>query len=754
MDSYASFESFESFGFFFSAIISKMRRLWHMLGLMSRWERWTLGILSVLAVLSGALLTRSFYMNNTELVAAEGGTYIEGSVGLLQPLSPWFTVQNDVNRDIVSLVFSGLLRYNPQAKKIEDDLATMDVSGDNKIFTLKLKENVFWQDSTEESPHPVTADDILFTFETIQDPDFPNTLLQENFRGVSVKKIDDRTVRFTLDAPYSFFPSNLTLGLLPRRPFQGVRVQNYDTVDAPGAGPYRIKNIVQTDLSSEVTLERVSRLQKQAYHLDRIVFRIFPDYSTLLSDLRNLQGVRLVNRSSRGEVQTPKGFQGRNYYLPQYVAMFFNLDKKTLQDQKLRIGLQLGTNKQALVDTIGESVLVDTPLLQVDMSDWHYQFDANAAQGALLASKWNIPERIRLQKLLEQDEASKTGIVRAPAVVLGGTGRVLTLSGTYVGMPRGARIANFALQEGVTGSGSWMVRIPLLTGTGALGAGEQLVRVTDDRNKIIDSFYVTVAESKEDFRAAETEQLLMRQYVATKNGGTGPQITIAKLAMDRGRLRMRRTSDAPSIRVNEKGEALRLRLLTSNAPASYRTVAEEVKKEWEQLGVQVEVVIPAERSEFEGKLLRREYDVLLFGQSLLENLDSYPYWHSTGVQKITGQEKDLRRDAYNLSQYTSFKADALLETVRETSDEKVRSKALQDLRVLLGNDVPAIFLYSPLYTYAHRSSILGIELGALSLHSDRFLSLQNWYVKENRVFKPGRSWLSIVPWTFGMLRDK
>lgn len=731
-----------------------MRRFLHMLGLMSRWERWVLGVLSVLAILSGTLLTRSFYMSNTEIVAAAGGTYIEGSVGVLQPLNPWFTVQNDVNRDIVSLVFSGLQRYNPQSRKIEDDLATMQVSADNKIYTLKLKEGVLWQDSTKESPHPVNSDDVLFTFETIQDADFPNALLQENFRGVKVEKIDDRTVRFTLDAPYSFFPSNLTLGLLPRRPFQGLRVQNFDTVDSPGAGPYRIKSIVQTDLSSEVTLERVLRPLPPTYHLDRIVFRIFPDYSTLLSDLRNLQGVRLVNRSARGEVQTPKAFQGRNYYLPQYVALFFNLDKKTLQDPKLRAGLQLGTNKQGIVDSIGESVIVDTPLLQVDMSDWHYKFDAEAAQGALLASKWNLPERIRLQKLLEQDEASKTGIVRAPAVV-GVPLRPLTLTGTYAEMPRGARIANFALREGASGSGSWAVTIPVLSGTGSLPAGENLVRVTDAGGKIIDSFYVTVADTPDVFRAAEQEQTLMRRYVATRNKVPGVQsVTIGDLAMERGRLRPRKSSDAPSIRVNEKGEPLRLRLLTSAAPASYRTVAEKIAKEWQLLGVQVDVDIPADRAEFESKLLRREYDVLLFGQSLLENLDSYPYWYSGGIQKVTGQEKDLRRDAYNLSQYTSFKADALLATVRETSDAAKREKALADLRELLKNDVPAIFLYSPLYTFAHRSSILGIELGALSLHSDRFLSLQNWYVKEDRVFKKGRSWMSFLPWTFGRLGDE
>jgi peptide/nickel transport system substrate-binding protein len=223
-----------------------MRRILQLLSAMTRWERWVLSLLVVLFLLSGVGLVRLFWLKNSMLVPASGGTYIEGSVGELLPLNPWFIVQNDVNRDIVSLVFSGLLRYNPQTKKIEEDLATMKVSSDAKTYTLTLKEKLFWHDSTEKSPHPITADDVVFTFKTIQDAAFPNPLLQQNFRGVTVEKVDDRTVKFTLDEAYSFFPSNLTLGLLPAKSFDGIPPGKMDqTVDfgyAPvGAGPYKVK---------------------------------------------------------------------------------------------------------------------------------------------------------------------------------------------------------------------------------------------------------------------------------------------------------------------------------------------------------------------------------------------------------------------------------------------------------------------------------------------------------------------------------
>lgn len=191
-------------------------------------------------------------------------------------------------------------------------------------------------------------------------------------------------------------------------------------------------------------------------------------------------------------------------------------------------------------------------------------------------------------------------------------------------------------------------------------------------------------------------------------------------------------------------------LLTSPSPAQYKVIAEGIKAQWEKLGVHVAIIVPDDKEDFETKLLARDYDLLLFGQSLLDNLDAYPYWHSSGMQKVTDSKFDLRIDAYNLSQYSSIAADGLLEVIRSTADDKERQDALNELREVLKADVPAIFLYSPLYAFAYNDQVKGVEIGALSLHSDRFTTLHNWYLKENRIFKPGVSWWSFFPWLLGL----
>ena len=395
-------------------------------------ERTILLLFLVLFAISSVILLRRFYIENTILVPDRGGTYIEGSVGELQPLIPWFTVTNDVNRDIVSLVFAGLQKYNPESKVIEDDLGVLEVSSNNKIYTVRLREHLEWHDSTEEDPHYVTADDVVFTYQTIQNSDFPNSLLRQNFLGVEVEKIDNRTVKFVLEEPYRFFASNLTLGLIPRISFEGVPVSKYDQVldfgfGPIGAGPYAFKGLVQTDLSVEITLERFPRIIEPFYHLERIVFRVFSDYNTLLSDIRNLDGVRLVPRNSEGEPIVPRSFRAANYTLPQYVSLFLNLEKEILEERELRLGLQLGTNKQALVDKINELVITDTPLLEIDDADWRYQYDPLLAQGALFSSNWHLPEKVRLQRLLEKWEANSIGVLSLEPIVYIDTGASLWL---------------------------------------------------------------------------------------------------------------------------------------------------------------------------------------------------------------------------------------------------------------------------------------------------------------------------------------
>ncbi|OGJ53982.1 hypothetical protein A3D11_04490 [Candidatus Peribacteria bacterium RIFCSPHIGHO2_02_FULL_49_16] len=721
-----------------------------------RWIRWKHAVFSLLLVAffgSAAILQSRFYRENTFLVPQEGGTYIEGAIGEFRPLNPWFVLTNDVNRDMVSLIFTGLLRYNPHTKDIEEDLALLDVSSDGKIYTVKLKENIFWHDSTKEHLHPVTSDDILFTFKTIQNPDFPNTLLQQNFRGVEIVQIDERTVQFRLEESYSFFPSNLTLGLLPRRSFEGIPVNRLSEVfdfgfHPIGTGPYRFKSLIQTELSTEITLEHfIQPASSEIHHLERMVFRVFPNFRTLLSDVGNLDGIRLVPREDDGTFMMPRRFDVLTYSLPQYTALFFNLDHPVLRDPKLRLGLQLGTNKEEIAHIAGSSLIVDTPFLELDTSDWRYQFDASAAQGALFDSEWYFPEKLRLQRLLEEQEANRVGMLQMDPIVLLDTGAIVTITGAFLKGKTGLTLNDVLVEQSSTGS--WTAFVPTDGSTGSLTLGTNLLRLRDAKGAIIDSFYLWRTTDPRAFRRASLEQKLVTDFLAVRS--SEKHLTAMDFFLEDGHLRSRRDQDPLGTRINEKGELLDMVLLTSPSLPVYRDIAENIVKQWKELGVLIKIDIPDTREQFEERLLARDYDVVLFGQSLLNNLDTYPYWHSSAVQRTQGKKSDLRLDAYNLSQYASFEVDALLEVIRSFVATKEREDALLELRDALKKDIPAVFLYSPEYAYAYRHDVKGIDFGTPALHSDRFLTVANWYLKQERVFSDGKSWWSFFPWILSLL---
>jgi hypothetical protein len=444
----------------------------------------------------------------------------------------------------------------------------------------------------------------------------------------------------------------------------------------------------------------------------------------------------------------PRQFHALNYTLPQYVALFFNLERPYVKDQQLRLGLLLGTNKQDIVDSIGESLIVDTPLLQIDVSDWRYQYDPRAAQGALFSSNWNLPEKVRLQRLLEMREANQIGPLHIAPIVLLDTGAALTVTGSIVETSTGVTLDGIPVERDRSSSGSWIAVLPTVGSTGSLSLGQNLVKLLDEDENIIDSSYVWRTDKTNDYKRAVEEQNILELFIASRDGSLPEEERIGyeDLFLEHGMLRRKLSTDPQEIRINDAGDKLSLVLLTSSNPQQYRQVAEMMRDQWERLGVHVGIVIPETRQDFEERLLKRDYDVLLFGQSLLDNLDSYPYWHSSGVQKITGNRNDLRLDAYNLSQFTSFEADSLLEIIRQTNDEKERNQALEELRELLESHVPAIFLYSPLYTYAYRGDLHGVALGNFSLHSDRFLTLNRWFKKQQREFLSGRGWMSFPSW--------
>lgn len=114
--------------------------------------------------------------------------------------------------------------------------------------------------------------------------------------------------------------------------------------------------------------------------------------------------------------------------------------------------------------------------------------------------------------------------------------------------------------------------------------------------------------------------------------------------------------------------------------------------------------------------MTRKYDILLVGQSLGYNLDTYSFWHSSQAN-ATGQ---------NFSDYKSFAVDSLIEDVRSVFNQEKRNKEVAQIATFIRDEVPAVFLYRPVYYYATDSKVSGILMEGATFASDRFFNIGEW----------------------------
>ena len=165
-------------------------------------------------------------------------------------------------------------------------------------------------------------------------------------------------------------------------------------------------------------------------------------------------------------------------------------------------------------------------------------------------------------------------------------------------------------------------------------------------------------------------------------------------------------------------------ITTADIP-ELRHSAELVKSIWEKLGVKVSLKV-YEIGDLDLNVIRpRQYDSLFFGEILGRTPDLFSFWHS-------GQRLD---PGLNIAEYTNTTADKLLEETRGLIDREKRQVNYQKIQDTISQDTPAVFLYSPEFLYLVPEPVKNVKLPLINTPSDRFLSIYQWYINTDRVWK-------------------
>jgi peptide/nickel transport system substrate-binding protein len=152
-------------------------------------------------------------------------------------------------------------------------------------------------------------------------------------------------------------------------------------------------------------------------------------------------------------------------------------------------------------------------------------------------------------------------------------------------------------------------------------------------------------------------------------------------------------------------------------------LANAIQDDWTKLGVQVTLTALPYEQLISERLDTRNYQAALVDLNLsrLPDPDPYPFWHQTQI--TSGQ---------NYSKWDDRQASEYLEQARITPDLNERSRLYNNFQVRWSQELPAIPLFYPVYTYAVSSDVQGVSIGPVFDPSDRFNHVTNWYLVTRR----------------------
>lgn len=315
---------------------------------------------------------------------------VETEADALCPLTASTTTASDIH----GLLFAGLASTNPDMATYSPWLAeSWEFSPDHKSLTFHLHDDVLWHDGVKFSAY-----DVEFSVPLYKDDRIGYGAIRWLDHITAVTALDSFTVRFDFDSvyPYQLTDANVARPL-PKHLLQGVppeKLRDHEFNRHPvGTGAFKFGG---WRTQQSITIVANEKYFEGRPPLDRVVFKIVPDRTNLLAQLKTGE-IDLYPKFPPHAVEDLRKTQGiRVYQVPSrvYYYLGWQAENPLFEDRRVRRALTMAIDRPRIVSSLlyGTGQVIDSPILPFlwahDPEVPSIPYDPEGAKALLAEAGW------------------------------------------------------------------------------------------------------------------------------------------------------------------------------------------------------------------------------------------------------------------------------------------------------------------------------------------------------------------------------
>ncbi len=300
----------------------------------------------IIILLLTAVIVRLYFLY-TKINFKFHGTFKEALLEEPKSINP-LTAQNDTDKSITQLIYSGLLKKNKNLEFKPDLLDKLPQKPkDQNYYKACLKKEIFWHDDK-----PLSVDDIVYTFNKAKKFDTLNPKLSL-VELIDITKLDNRCLKIETDLNKDQLYPILTTKIIPKHIWS-----NFDLLDnniefslkPVGTGMFQFDSLGKDEKGNLVfyKLKANTKFYNKKPYIKNIKFLFYGKIENAYNDLLGQKisafspHVNIINEN----LENIRTFKFKWNF---YNALFFNLDKELFKEKSLRQALSYLTPKHKIL---------------------------------------------------------------------------------------------------------------------------------------------------------------------------------------------------------------------------------------------------------------------------------------------------------------------------------------------------------------------------------------------------------------------